>query len=402
MCLVFLIKRATRFYEFKVSLVSVVLTVLLAVSLLSLQLKSFLMCFLFFQFFFLIPFLCCRYISSGAALVSILMFSGIFALINGIVFLVFLGQVLNGGLHKYDTLIGFSNPRFYGHVQLVFISVMFGYILDKKPRFLLSTTLLVIIAFTFFHAVILGSRSVIAGVLFATLISIYFSHERRRALYVCIYFWVLVFMFLSAVFLLFDLSVAQQLVDRGSSGRILLWNEAIKFSTNNTHAFLFGHGYSDFQHVVLGVGRDEKHPHNIFLDFSFRFGVIVGFGIAMLVFFVCLKLVRLRLRGRRMALAKVLPVSAVIVAANFTAIYVPAISQVMLAILLTYAFSGVHLPLLKKSSLIVNHKLVVNNFLFPFFFVMLLVSAMGVGVTLDALKKEDATASRIYPYLFAD
>lgn len=387
---------------FKVPLVLSMITVLLAVFFLPIQSRSFLMYFLFFQFLFLIPVLCCRHISSSVGLLCVLIFSGIFVLINGATFVVFFSQVVSGGLHKYDTLIGFSNPRFYGHVQLVFISVILGFILDKRPSPLLSAILIVLIAFTLFHAIILGSRSVIVGIFIVSVVSVFFAHERGRALYICVCFWILVIMFLSTIVFLFDLNIAQQLVDRGSSGRILLWREAIMSTVNNTHAFLFGHGYNDFQHVVLDAGRKEKHPHNIFLDFSFRFGVIVGGGLAMLVLLVCSKLVRRRLRGGRVALTKVLPVAAVIVAANFTAIYVPAISQVMLAILLTYTFSGVELPLLKKHSLSLVLKRTLNRFLYPVIAMMLLASTIGVGVTLDALQKEDATSNRIYPYLFAD
>lgn len=370
--------------------------IFLAAFFLPIQSRSFLMYFLFFQFLFLIPVLCCRYISSSVGLLCVLIFTGIFVLINSATFIVFFSQVVSGDLHKYDTLIGFSNPRFYGHVQLVFISVVLGFVLDKRPSSLLSSILVVLIAFTLFHAIILGSRAVIVGVLAVSVVSVFFAHERGRALYICVSFWTLVSMFLCTIIFLFDLSITQQLVDRGSSGRILLWSEAIISAVNNAHAFFFGHGYNDFQHVVLDTGREEKHPHNIFLDFSFRFGVIVGGGMAVLVLLVFSKLVRRRLKGGGVALTKVLPVAAVIVAANFTAIYVPAISQVMLAILLIYSFSGVELPLLRK------HSQFLHRFLYPVIAMMLLASTIGVVVTLDALQKEDATSNRIYPYLFAD
>lgn len=344
-------------------------------------------------------------VSEELALAGVVIFISTFVVINSLLYITLMADVAYGGLHKYDTLVGFSNPRFYGHIQLVYILFMVCMFVDNRLslRSVMGFTIFLSACFVFFHVLILGSRGVILSVLVSFLFLIFLASNRKYVMFLIIFFLVAVACMVIGYKWWFGGNLSEGYVNRGGSGRLVLWSLAINGIFENWYSLLTGHNYYSFHSAAKLIGRSEQHPHNFVLDMTYRFGLFFGLSLLLIVFGLLCKLIKKRLNGCYIVASKAVPPFSLFLLSNFSAVYMPAVSQFMIFFLMIYSLSGYDklyglvwcsekFSKIRYFSLLVVVGFVIIG--------VLLMSSFKASIV--AYDNEQMSYNRLYPYFLAE
>lgn len=345
------------------------------------------------------------FVSERVALLCVVIFVSVFIVVNSLLYVILMAEVACGELHKYDTLVGFSNPRFYGHIQLVYIVLVICMFADNKLclRSILGFMIFLSGCFVFFHVLILGSRGVVLSVILSFLFLIFLASNRKYITFLIIFFFVVVACIIVSYKWWFGGALGEGFVDRGGSGRLVLWALAIEGIFEDWSSLLIGHNFFSFQNAAKLIGRSEQHPHNFILDMTYRFGLAFGFSLLLAVFVLLYFMVRKRLDGCCIVTSKAIPPFSIFVLSNFSAIYAPAISQFMISLVLIYSLSGDdRLQLLASYSEKFSRMRYFTLAIVVGIVLIGLLLISGFKASIVAYNYEQISYNRLYPYFLAE